>query len=129
MLGAGRYLLGVAEIASIAGFAWLGAGAIRRRLVPELGGASGQLATVVLAIAGLLWIAEILGSFGWFKAGPYLVAVIVVGLGLWALVGGRWGRPSVLLGFSPGESAAVGERGWGGKEDAAAPEGSPHRPS
>jgi hypothetical protein len=98
-------------------------------LVPELDGAPGQLATVVLAIAGLLWIAEILGSFGWFKAGPYLVVVGVVGLGLWALMGGRWGRPSVLLGFSPGESAATGERGWGEKEDAATPEGRPHRPS
>jgi hypothetical protein len=129
MLGPGRYLLGVAEIGLIVGFAWLGAGAVRRWLVPELGGAPGQMATAVLAIAGLLWIAEVLGTIGWFKTGPYLVAVIVVGLGLRALVGGRWGRPSGLLGFSPGESAATGGRGWGEKEDAAAPEGRPHRPS
>jgi hypothetical protein len=130
MLGPGRYLLGVAEIGLIVGFAWLGAGAVRKRLVPELGGAPGQLATAVLAIAGLLWIAEILGSFGWFEAGPYLFAVIVVGAGLRVLVGSRWGRPSVLLGFSPGESAARGEgRGWGEKQDVAAPEGCPHRPS
>jgi len=129
MLGAGRYLLGVAELGLIAGFAWLGAASVRRRLVAELNGVPGQLATVVLAIAGLVWIAQLLGSAGWFKAGPYLAAVMVVGSGLWLLVGGRWGRPSGLLGFSPGEEKFVRER-WGGeKEDAAAPEGRPHRPS
>ncbi len=129
MLGPGRYLLGVAELGLIAGFAWLGAAAVRRRLVPELSSAPGQLATAVLAISGLLWIAEVLGTIGWFEAGPYLAAVTVVGFGLWALVGGRWGRPSGLLGFSPGQSGVVGERGWGEKQDAAAPEGRPHRPS
>src|SRR3954464_7709465 len=41
---------------------------------------------------------------------------------------GRWGGPSVLLGFSPGESAAGRGRRWGEKEDAAAPEGPPHLP-
>ena len=37
MLGAGRYLLGVAEIGLLVGFAWLGAtAACRRRLVPDV---------------------------------------------------------------------------------------------
>jgi hypothetical protein len=129
MLGVGRYLLGVVELSLIVGFAWLGAGAVRKRLMAELDGAAAQLATTVISIAGLLWIAEILGSFGWFKAVPYLVGVIVVGLGVWLLVGGRWGRPSGLLGFSPGASGVARGRGWGEKEDAAAPEGRPHRPS
>ena len=91
MLGAGRYLLGVAELGVLVGFAWLGAGAVRRRLVPELNGLVVQLATALLAIAGLLWIAEVLGTFGWFEAGPYLAAVVVVGAGLrrggWRAVG------------------------------------------
>ena len=129
MLGVGRYLLGVAELGVFAGFAWLGATSVRRRLVPELSGPAAGLATVLLAIAGLLWIAEVLGTFDWFKAGPYLAAVVVVGAGLRLVVGGPWGRPSVLLGFSPGESGAVREREWGEKEDAAAPEGRPHGPS
>jgi len=85
MLGPGRYLLGVAELGLIVGFAWLGAVTIRRRLVPELTGATGQLATTILAIAGLLWIAEILGSFGWFEVAPYLFGVIAIGGGTWAL--------------------------------------------
>jgi len=129
MLGAGRYLLGVAELGVLVGFAWLGAASVRRRLVSELSGSTAGLATVLLAIAGLLWIAEVLGTFGWFEAGPYLAAVVVAGAGLRLLVEGPGGRPSVLLGFSPGESEAVRGRDRGEKEDAAAPEGRPPGPS
>jgi hypothetical protein len=96
MLGPGRYLLGVAELGLIVGFAWLGAVTIRRRLVLELTGATGQLATTILAIAGLLWIAEILGSFGWFEVAPYLFGVIAIGGGTWAL-----GRGSCRGGGAP----------------------------
>jgi hypothetical protein len=128
MLGAGRYLLGVAEISLLVGFAWLGATAARRRLAPGLSGLAAQLATAVLAIAGLLWSAELLGTFGWFHAGAYLLLVVVVGGGLWARLGGRWGGPSVLLGFSP-LSERHSPSGLCEKQDAAASEGPPHRPS
>jgi hypothetical protein len=129
MLGAGRYLLGVIELGVLVGSAWLGAAAVRRRFVPRLDGLVAQLATALLAIAGLLWIAEVIGTFGSFEVGPYLAAVAVVGLGLRQLVGGPGGRPSVLLGFSPGESGAVRGRDGGEKEDAAASEGRPPGPS
>jgi hypothetical protein len=85
MLGVGRYLLGVAELGVLVGFAWFGAGSVRRRLVPLLDGLVAQLATALLAIAGLLWVAELLGVAGWFKAGPYLAAVIVIGGGIGVL--------------------------------------------
>jgi hypothetical protein len=129
MLGVGRYLLGVAELGLLVGFAWLGASAVRRRLVSALDGVAAQLATALVAISLLLWTAEALGSVGLFEPLPYLALVVVVGLGLRGLVGGRRGRSSGLLGFSPAESEVVRERGWGEKEDAAAPEGPPHRPS
>jgi hypothetical protein len=128
MLDLGRYLLGVFELGLIVGFAWLGAAQMRRRLVPELGGAAARLATAILAIAGLLWIAEVLGAFGWFKAAPYLVVVIVVGAGLRWAMGGGWGRPSRLLGFSP-LSGRHSLSGLCEKQDAAAREGRPHPPS
>jgi len=129
MLDAGRYLLGVAEVGLLGGFAWLGATAVRSRLLPVQGGAPAHLATAVLAFSLLLWLAELLGSFGFFEPLPYLVAVVVVGSGLWLAVGGGWGRPSGLLGFSPAESLASRGRCRGEKEDAAAPEGRPHPPS
>jgi hypothetical protein len=129
MLAAGRYLLGVAELALIVGFGWLGAGAARRRLVPALAGIPAHLATTVIALALLLWVAELLGTVGAFQPFLYLVGVVIAGGGLWRLMGGRWGGPSGLLGFSPGSLAAGGERESGEKQDAAAPEGPPHRPS
>src|SRR5689334_22855760 len=94
MLDLGRYLLGVLEILLLLGSAWLGATAARRKLTPKLTGAPAFLATAILAIAGLVWAAELLGAFGLFKALPYLVAVTVVGLILSRLLGGRQGGPS-----------------------------------
>ena len=52
------------------GFAWLGASALRARLLPRLSGAPAHLATaVVLALALLIWVAELLGTFGALEAG------------------------------------------------------------
>jgi hypothetical protein len=99
MLSAPRYLLGVLEIGALVGFSSLGATAIRRRLLPDLSGAPALLATTVVALALLIWAAELLGTFGAFKALPYLLVVGAVGVGLWTLLprvagdqGGR-GRP------------------------------------
>ncbi|MFI5026486.1 MAG: hypothetical protein ACHQCI_07040, partial [Solirubrobacterales bacterium] len=88
MLGPGRYLLGVVEITLLAGFAWLGATTIRRRLVPEIDGLTAQLATSVIALALLLWAGEILGTIGLFAAVPYTAAVIVIGVLIWTFFRG-----------------------------------------
>ncbi len=129
MLDLPRYLLGVLEVLLLGGFAWLGASAMRAWLVPDFSGAPAHLATAVIALALLTLTAEILGSFGLFELVPYLVVVALVGLGLRVGVVGGWGRPSGLLGFSPGSFAAVRGRHRGEKEDAAAPEGHPHPPT
>lgn len=129
MLDLPRYLQGVAEIALLAGFATLGASALRVRLLPTFSGAPAHLATGVIALALLIWIAEILGSFEAFEPWPYLVGLGVVGLGLWLGVGGGRGHPSRLLGFSPRRWVAVRGGGRGEKEDAAAREGYPRPPT
>src|ERR1044072_7893178 len=82
MLGVGRYLLGVAEIGVLAGFAWLGASRVRSRPLPEPDGPPAYLTSAVLALALLLWTAELLGSFGLFEAVPYVLAIALVGLTL-----------------------------------------------
>jgi hypothetical protein len=129
MLSVGRYLLGVAELGVLVGFAWLGATAVRRRLVPDLAGLSAQLATAVLAIAGLLWAAELLGSFSLFEPLPYLAVVTVVGSVLWLRSGGWWGGPSgaAASSFSPHLRwrTAADSRG----EKPTTTEGPPHHPS
>ena len=83
MLGPGRYLLGVFEILLLAGFAGLGGAALRRWLLPRFEGAPAYLAASVLALALLIWPAELLGSFSAFDAVPYLVLVGGVGASSW----------------------------------------------
>jgi hypothetical protein len=84
MLVLGRYLLGVAEIAAILAFAWLGAASMQSRLVPRFSGAPALLTTLVLAAALLILVAELLGTFGAFEPLSYLLVVGVVG------VASRW---------------------------------------
>jgi hypothetical protein len=95
MLGPGRYLLGVAELAVLAGFAGLGAARLRERLLPRFQGPPACLATGLIALALLIWVAEILGTVSLFKPVPYLAGVAVVGLGIWALGRGAWRRDGV----------------------------------
>jgi hypothetical protein len=105
MLDLPRYLLGVAEIALLVGFATLGGSAVRARLLPNFSGAPAHLGTAILALTLLIWIAEVLGSFGAFEPVPYLVGVAVGGLGTWALGRGscrRGGVPSLVLRSAPG---------------------------
>lgn len=94
MLDLPRYLLGVAEIFLLVGFAWFGAMALRQRLLPDFRGVPAHLATSVLALAILLWTGELLGSFGLFEPLPYLALVATVGAGLWLGVEGGVGGPS-----------------------------------
>jgi hypothetical protein len=96
MLGPGRYLLGVAEIAILVSFAWLGAARVRAWLLPRFEGAPAFLASGVVALALLLWAAELLGTVSLFKPIPYLLLVGVAGLALWKFVPrqqGEGGRP------------------------------------
>ena len=53
----------------LAGFAWLGASAAPRAAAsPSFSGAPAHLATAVLALALLIWAAELLGTFGAVRA-------------------------------------------------------------
>jgi hypothetical protein len=94
MLGAGRYLLGVAELGLLVSFAWLGAATVRSRVLHGVSGAPAHLATAVIALAILLWVAEILGSVGLFEPVPYLLVVIILGLGIGSSRG--WCRGGVI---------------------------------
>ena len=82
MLGSGRYLLGVLEIALLVGFAWLGAARARARLLPGFGSGPAHLATAVIALALLIWVAEILGTVSSLEPAAYAAVVVAAGLGL-----------------------------------------------
>jgi protein-S-isoprenylcysteine O-methyltransferase Ste14 len=99
MLGPGRYLLGVLEVLLLVGFAWLGGDSMRRWLLPWFEGAPAYLASAVVALALLIWGAELLGAFGWWEPVPYLMLVAVAGLAPWKFLprpegeGGGGGPP------------------------------------
>src|SRR5215207_1801707 len=96
MLGPGRYLLGVFEVLLLGGFAWLGGDSVRRWLLPRFEGAPAYLASAVVALALLIWGAELLGTFGWWEPVPFLVIIAAAGLGLWKFLprpAGEGGHP------------------------------------
>jgi len=107
MLGAGRYLLGVAELAVLAGSATLGASRLRSRLLPSLSGPPAWLGSAVLALALLILVAEALGTVGAFKAVPYVFCVAGAGLGIWALLREPRGRPHLTPTPEAGKLATV----------------------
>jgi hypothetical protein len=122
MLGPGRYLLGAAELIWLVGFAWLGAARVRRRLLPEVGGEAAFLATLVVAIALLLWVAELLGTVSAFKPVPYILTMAVVGLALRQFVPPAGGAPMGAPRRAQAKPSTVGEIGVTGPAVAA------HRP-
>ncbi|HEX7280311.1 MAG TPA: hypothetical protein VF255_11910, partial [Solirubrobacterales bacterium] len=96
MLGPGRYLLGVIEILLLGGFAWLGGAAVRQWSLPRVEGAPAHLASAVIALALLIWAAELLGAFGWLEPVSLLLLVVAAGVALWKFSPrpqGEGGRP------------------------------------
>ncbi len=132
MLSASRYLLGVAEVGLLAGFATLGAAQLRRRLLPDLPGAPAHLATAVLALALLIWTAELLGSFSLFEPAPYLLAIAVIGVASRVLGPGRFATSAPPAGGAAGGTApedASATAGGGGSPAATGPAGRSPGPS
>jgi hypothetical protein len=65
-LAAGAYLLGAAELAALIGALAFGAYRVRRLLLPAWSGAPARLVEIVLGATGLVWVSEVLGTFGGF---------------------------------------------------------------
>jgi hypothetical protein len=82
MFGVGSYLHGVLNILPLGLFAWVGGTELRRWLLPRLEGAPALLAAAVIALALLVWAAELLGSFGMFEWVPFALVILFVGLRL-----------------------------------------------
>ncbi|HEY1285624.1 MAG TPA: hypothetical protein VGF04_06005 [Solirubrobacterales bacterium] len=115
MLDLPRYLLGIAELAIVAGSAGFAASALRARLLPDFSGAPALLATSVLAAALLIWTAELLGTFGAFEPLWYVLLVALGGLSL----GTYLGRVAPQGGTAPEEASATA--GGGGPHAATGP--------
>jgi hypothetical protein len=73
----GSYLLGAAQIAVVALSLGFSAFRLRQRLMPDWSGAPVRLVEAIVAVALLIWISELLGTFALFYAG-FLVAASVL---------------------------------------------------
>src|SRR4051794_39872647 len=78
MVDAGSYLLGAVQLALVLAPVCFAAYRLRQRLLPEWVGAPGRLVESIVAVALLVWISEILGTFGLFYAGTLIAASLLV---------------------------------------------------
>jgi hypothetical protein len=123
----GRYLLGIAALVCVLGSTGVGAGAVRRYLLPDWRGAHARLAEIVAGCALLVGIMELLGTVGLFRLVPMVVGSIAVGsalrLGLTSrssapVVGPRAARPglgAVVLGLISVAGVVVALLLWTGR--------------
>lgn len=91
VLSLGRYALGLAAIAVVFGSLGLAAVIIRRRLLAPWRGAPARLAESVIGLALVIGMLEVLGTIGWFRLGPIVIASALAAGAAW-----RW------RGVSPG---------------------------
>jgi hypothetical protein len=121
VLSLGSYLLGVVQVAVVAGSLGFGAYRLRRRLLSEWEGAPARLVEIVVGVALLIWISEALGTFSLFYPGALLGACVLVAgaIVLWPAgpVGAASptvlgaGRASAPRG-TPAPPPPAGESGW-----------------
>lgn len=85
MLSLGSYLLGVLQLALVVVPVGFAAYRLRQRLLPGWEGAPARLVESIVGIALVIWLSEILGTFGLFYAGALIAASVLVGIGAWFL--------------------------------------------
>ncbi len=98
-LSLGSYLLGALELAVILAALGFAAWRARERLLPAWEGAPARLVEIVLATVALIWVAELLGTFGAFEEAPVILAALAL-----AALGWLAGGPPAI---ASGEQAAA----------------------
>jgi hypothetical protein len=87
-LSAADYLFGVVELAAVVAALAFGAVRVRAWLLPSWTGAPARLVEALVAVAGLVWLVELLGAIGQLREVPFVIEAVVVGL----LAGEQAGR-------------------------------------
>jgi len=106
MVDLGGYLWGVAQLALVVIPLGFSAYQLRQRLLPAWNGAPARLVETITGVAVLIWLSEILGTFGLFYAGALIAASLLLGLLAWFLPGG-----GAVGGTTPEEALATGRGG------------------
>jgi hypothetical protein len=106
MVDLGSYLLRALQLALVVAPVAFSAFRLRERLLPTWTGAPARLVESIVGIALLIWISELLGTFGLFYAGTLIAASVLLGLLIWFLPGG-----GAVGGITPEEALATGRGG------------------
>jgi hypothetical protein len=78
MVDLGGYLLGVAQLALVVVPLAFSSYKLRQRLLPAWEGAPARLVESIVGVALVIWLSEILGTFGLFYAGALIGASLLV---------------------------------------------------
>jgi len=116
MVDLGGYLLAALQLALVVVPVAFSAYWLRQKLLPTWEGSPARLVESIVAIALVIWLSEILGTFGFFYAGALIVASLLLCLLISLLPGGD------AVGGTPPEEALATGRG-GGSPAAAGPAG------
>ena len=94
MVSAGSYILGVAALAAVILSLGFSAVRLRQRLLPGWEGAPARLVETIVAVALLIWLAELLGVVSLLYAGALVAAAVAVAVELILRPEGRPGAKS-----------------------------------
>src|SRR5215218_614046 len=78
MVDLGGYVLGAVQLALVVAPIGFSSYRLRQRLLPAWEGAPARLVEAIVGVAIVIWISEILGTFGLFYAGTLIVAALLV---------------------------------------------------
>jgi hypothetical protein len=88
MVDLGSYLLGALQLALVVGPICFSACRLRQKLLPTWSGPPARLVEAIVAVALLIWLAELLGTFGLLYAGTLMTTSVLLSLAAWFLPGG-----------------------------------------
>ncbi|HWT91029.1 MAG TPA: hypothetical protein VN179_07920 [Solirubrobacterales bacterium] len=118
MVDLGSYLLGALQLALVVGPLGFGAYKLRRRLLPDWEGAPARLVESIVFVALMIWLSEILGTFGLFYAGTLIAASLLVAgaVAFWPAGPVTGGGPPCSTNRTarggPPPAPPAGENGW-----------------
>jgi hypothetical protein len=117
VVSAWSYVLSALALVVVGGSIWFAAYRLRQKLLPGWAGAPARLVESVTAIALLIWLDEILGTFGLFYAWALVGSSLLVAVAAGALLpgGGAVGGPA--------PEDALATAGGGGSPAATGPAG------
>jgi len=117
VVSAGSYAISALALVVVGGSIGFTAYTLRKWLLPDWLGAPARLVEAVVSIALLIWLGELLGTFGLFYDWLFVVASVLVAASAWALlrgggaVGGAAPEDALATGRGGGSPAAAGPAG------------------